>query len=51
LQAVGKQEHFSMPQSSQARVHNMDTEFVDIPDTQLRVSRVALGTWAMGGWM
>jgi len=26
-------------------------EFVDIPGTQLRVSRVALGTWAMGGWM
>ena len=29
----------------------MDTESVDIPDTHLRVSRVALGTWAMGGWM
>ena len=40
-----------MPQSSQAQVHNMDTESVEIPDTQLRVSRVALGTWAMGGWM
>jgi aryl-alcohol dehydrogenase-like predicted oxidoreductase len=26
-------------------------EFVDIPGTQLHVSRVALGTWAMGGWM
>jgi aryl-alcohol dehydrogenase-like predicted oxidoreductase len=26
-------------------------EFVDILGTQLRVSRVALGTWAMGGWM
>jgi hypothetical protein len=24
---------------------------VDIPETQLKVSRVALGTWAMGGWM
>jgi aryl-alcohol dehydrogenase-like predicted oxidoreductase len=40
-----------MPQSSQARVQNIDTESVGIPDTQLRVSRVALGTWAMGGWM
>jgi aryl-alcohol dehydrogenase-like predicted oxidoreductase len=40
-----------MPQSSQARVHEVDTESVDIPDTRLRVSRVALGTWAMGGWM
>ena len=27
------------------------TEFVQIPATQLKVSRVALGTWAMGGWM
>src|ERR1700719_2352122 len=26
-------------------------EFVNIPRTQLKVSRVALGTWAMGGWM
>src|SRR3984893_18599392 len=32
-------------------VHAVDMEFVDIPGTQLRVSRVALGTWAMGGWM
>jgi len=38
-----------MPQSSQVRVRNIDTEFVDIPDTQLRISWVALGTWAMGG--
>jgi aryl-alcohol dehydrogenase-like predicted oxidoreductase len=28
-----------------------DMEFVDIPDTTLRVSRIALGTWAIGGWM
>jgi aryl-alcohol dehydrogenase-like predicted oxidoreductase len=40
-----------MRQSSQTRVHEADAEFVDIPGTQLRVSRVALGTWAMGGWM
>jgi aryl-alcohol dehydrogenase-like predicted oxidoreductase len=26
-------------------------EFVEIPQTSIRVSRVALGTWAMGGWM
>src|SRR3982074_1406925 len=26
-------------------------EFVDIPGTSLRVSRIALGTWAIGGWM
>jgi aryl-alcohol dehydrogenase-like predicted oxidoreductase len=29
----------------------VETEMVDIPGTQLKVSRVALGTWAMGGWM
>ena len=29
----------------------VETEFVDVPATQLKVSRVALGTWAMGGWM
>jgi aryl-alcohol dehydrogenase-like predicted oxidoreductase len=28
-----------------------DMEFVDIPGTSLRVSRIALGTWAIGGWM
>jgi aryl-alcohol dehydrogenase-like predicted oxidoreductase len=32
-------------------MHEADTEYVDIAQTQLRVSRVALGTWAMGGWM
>jgi aryl-alcohol dehydrogenase-like predicted oxidoreductase len=31
--------------------HAVDMEFADIPGTQLRVSRVALGTWAMGGSM
>jgi aryl-alcohol dehydrogenase-like predicted oxidoreductase len=40
-----------MPQSSQAPVKEVTTETVDIPSTQLRVARVALGTWAMGGWM
>jgi aryl-alcohol dehydrogenase-like predicted oxidoreductase len=29
----------------------IDAEFVNIPATQLVVSRVALGTWAMGGLM
>src|SRR5580692_10170935 len=29
----------------------VETEFVNIPGTQLKVSRVGLGTWAMGGWM
>src|SRR5258706_12433252 len=31
--------------------HQADMEFVDIPGTSMRVSRVALGTWAIGGWM
>jgi aryl-alcohol dehydrogenase-like predicted oxidoreductase len=26
-------------------------EYVDIPGTSIRVSRIALGTWAIGGWM
>jgi aryl-alcohol dehydrogenase-like predicted oxidoreductase len=31
--------------------HHTNMEFVDIPGTSIRASRVALGTWAMGGWM
>src|SRR6202051_2029487 len=40
-----------MSSSTQVRIPPVETEFVDIPETQLKVSRVALGTWAMGGWM
>lgn len=40
-----------MPQSVQVQMPEAQTESVDIPGTQLRASRVALGTWAMGGWM
>jgi aryl-alcohol dehydrogenase-like predicted oxidoreductase len=40
-----------MPQANQIQHQEVDTESVDIPGTALRVSRVALGTWAMGGWM
>ena len=36
---------------TQVRMPPADMEFVNIPETQLKVSRVALGTWAMGGWM
>src|SRR3984893_18690828 len=32
-------------------VLDIDIEMTDVADTQLRVSRVALGTWAIGGWM
>jgi aryl-alcohol dehydrogenase-like predicted oxidoreductase len=31
--------------------HHADMEFLDIPGTSIRASRVALGTWAIGGWM
>src|SRR5450631_770976 len=41
----------SMSPSTQARMPAVETEFVYIPETTLKVSRVALGTWAMGGWM
>jgi len=40
-----------MAPSAQLRVPAVETEFVEVPATQLKVSRVALGTWAMGGWM
>ncbi|HEY6642690.1 aldo/keto reductase [Povalibacter sp.] len=40
-----------MPQSRQVQNELIDTELIAIPGTGLRVSRVALGTWAMGGWM
>ena len=40
-----------MSPSSQAQLRQMEPEFVDISNTALKVSRVALGTWAMGGWM
>ena len=31
--------------------HHTEMEFVEIPGTSIRASRVALGTWAIGGWM
>jgi aryl-alcohol dehydrogenase-like predicted oxidoreductase len=40
-----------MSASTQLRGREFDSEFVDISATPLKVSRVALGTWAMGGWM
>jgi aryl-alcohol dehydrogenase-like predicted oxidoreductase len=40
-----------MAQAIQTERQEAATEFVDIPGTALLVSRVALGTWAMGGWM
>jgi len=40
-----------MPTPMQVQTPEIETEFVDIPGTKLLVSRVALGTWAIGGWM
>ena len=31
------------------KVHLMET--IDVPTTGLRISRIGLGTWAIGGWM
>ena len=35
----------------QSDLIDMDIELADIPGTSLEVSRVAIGTWAIGGWM
>ena len=40
-----------MLQARQTQERDVNAEALIIPGTQLRVSRVALGTWAMGGWM
>src|ERR1700681_1687953 len=36
---------------SRIRSHHADMEFVEIPGTSMRVSRIAPGTRAIGGWM
>src|SRR6202163_3895239 len=35
----------------QTRTLEINMELVDIPGTSLKVSRIALGTWAIGGWI
>jgi aryl-alcohol dehydrogenase-like predicted oxidoreductase len=40
-----------MSNSNQARAQSVPPDLIDIPGTKLRAARVALGTWAMGGWM
>ena len=37
--------------TSQAEIIEINMEYADIPGTSLKVSRVAIGTWAIGGWM
>ena len=36
--------------SRQAEALEVDMEYSDIAGTSLKGSRVALGTWAIGGW-
>src|SRR4030081_691029 len=35
----------------QAEALKMSTDLTEIPGTSLELSRVAIGTWAIGGWM
>jgi aryl-alcohol dehydrogenase-like predicted oxidoreductase len=37
--------------SHQAESSDIETEFVGVPGTAIQMSRVAIGTWAIGGWM
>jgi aryl-alcohol dehydrogenase-like predicted oxidoreductase len=37
--------------SHQASSLEIETDFADIPGTAIKMSRVAIGTWAIGGWM
>jgi aryl-alcohol dehydrogenase-like predicted oxidoreductase len=37
--------------SHQAESSEIEPEFVGIPGTAIQMSRVAIGTWAIGGWM
>jgi aryl-alcohol dehydrogenase-like predicted oxidoreductase len=43
-------ENTDMKAANATAVDN-DMEFADIPGTSLKVSRIAIGTWAIGGWM
>src|SRR5580704_3036838 len=35
----------------QAKTLEIETELAEIPGTAIQMSRVAIGTWAIGGWM
>ena len=37
--------------ASQAQTIEINMERADIPGSPLKVSRVAIGSWAIGGWM
>jgi len=36
---------------TQAETLEIETELAEIPGTAIEMSRVAIGTWAIGGWM
>jgi aryl-alcohol dehydrogenase-like predicted oxidoreductase len=40
-----------MSRSTHALLPQFNNEFIRIPTTSINISRIALGTWAMGGWM
>jgi diketogulonate reductase-like aldo/keto reductase len=33
------------------QARHAEMEFLNVPGTSIRASRIALGTWAIGGWM
>src|ERR1700687_2274383 len=35
----------------QVETREFDMELSEIPGTSLKLSRIAIGTWAIGGWM
>src|ERR1700730_13313818 len=35
----------------QPKTLEIKTELAEIPGTEIKMSRVAIGTWAIGGWM
>ena len=41
----------TIAKSTPNKVASSNMEFVSIPGTSLKVSRIGLGTWAIGGWM
>ena len=49
---VSKQlERWSKMMGHLANTLESHMEVTDIPGTSLKVSRIAIGTWAIGGWM
>jgi aryl-alcohol dehydrogenase-like predicted oxidoreductase len=47
----GRSERRSKIMNQRIEIQDIGMELAEIPGTSLQVSRVALGTWAIGGWM